>query len=186
MTALAAVRGSILLTDVPSGYLASTIRILRKIGCKIEAWDTCIRISSQQRPEPIELLKTMPYPGFPTDMQSQMMSVLCLAKGRSMIQEAIFESRYQNIPDLKRMGANIVLDEEKNRVVITGIKQFHGAVVKAHDLRGGAALVIAGIAAEGVTVIREATCIERGYEDICRDLTVLGAKIKYCSENVAV
>jgi UDP-N-acetylglucosamine 1-carboxyvinyltransferase len=116
-------------------------------------------------------------------MQSQMMTVLCLADGKSTIQEEIFESRYQNVDELKKMGAMINLEATGNKAIIAGVRQLKGAVVKAHDLRGGAAMVIAGLAAEGTTIIREATSIERGYEDICRDFSSLGANIRYCSEN---
>lgn len=84
------------------------------------------------------------------------------------------------------MGAAIHVDDKKNIAIITGMKQLHGAVVEAHDLRGGAALAIAGLCAEGTTIIRDATSIERGYEDICRDLEILGAETRYCSENAAV
>lgn len=184
MAALSAAKGSVLLTDTPTSHLDSTIRILRQVGCKIDTTDDTIKISSYQRLKPMEELKTQPYPGFPTDMQSQLMSALCLAEGESTIIEEIFESRFQNLDDLRNMGAIISLKEKDNKAKITGVEHLKGAVVQAHDLRGGAALVIAGLAAEGTTVIRDATCIERGYEDICRDMAVLGARIRYCSENV--
>ena len=114
------------------------------------------------------------------------MSVLCLADGTSTIIEEIFESRYQNVKELRKMGATILLDEQEKVATITGVKQLSGAVVTAHDLRGGAALVIAGLTADGSTIIREATSIERGYEDICRDFSLLGANIRFCNENVLV
>jgi UDP-N-acetylglucosamine 1-carboxyvinyltransferase len=183
MAAIAATKGDVVFTNAPVRHLESTVRILRKVGCKIETTDNTLRICNRQRPLPISLLKTQPYPGFPTDMQSQLMSVLCLADGRSAVLEEIFESRYQNVDELKRMGAMIHLEAVTNKAVIVGVKHLHGAVVHAHDLRGGAALVIAGLEAEGTTIVMEATSIERGYEDICRDLSILGAKIRYCSEN---
>ncbi|MDF2538801.1 MAG: murA2 [Herbinix sp.] len=185
MTAIAATYGEALLTDVPLKNLDSTIRILRKTGCNIDISNDNCKISSVRRPLPIELLKTQPYPGFPTDMQSQLMSILCLADGKSTIMEGIFESRYQNVPELVKMGADIELEAIGNKAIITGVKHLHGAIVDAHDLRGGAALVIAALTAQGTTVIREATSVERGYEDICRDLNSLGANIRFCSENVA-
>lgn len=185
MTVIAATGGDVVLTDVPIRHIDSTIRVLRKIGCQIEAEDRVCRISMKKRPQPVELLKTQPYPGFPTDMQSQMMSVLCLAEGKSTILEEIFESRYQNVPELRKMGAIIELESKDNKAIINGVKHLHGSIVDAHDLRGGAALVIAGLAAEGTTIIREATSIERGYEDICRDLSLIGARIRYCSENIS-
>jgi UDP-N-acetylglucosamine 1-carboxyvinyltransferase len=184
MAAVAAASGSVLLTGVPVRHIESTIRVLRRIGCSIDISEDSLKISQRQRPVPVELLKTQPFPGFPTDMQSQMMSVLCIADGKSTIMEEIFESRYQNVPELKKMGADVSLEAVGNKAIITGVKKLHGAVVSAHDLRGGAALVIAGLTAQGMTIIREATSIERGYEDICRDLSGLGARIKYCSENM--
>jgi UDP-N-acetylglucosamine 1-carboxyvinyltransferase len=184
MTAVAAAKGNAILIDAPTDHLASTIRVLQKTGCRIDTMNDMLRISNYHRLKPVKQLKTQPYPGFPTDMQSQLMSILCLADGESTIIEEIFESRYQNLEDLRKMGAIISLEEKENKAIITGVNHLNGAVVKAHDLRGGAALVIAGLAAEGTTVIRDATCIERGYEDICRDLAELGAMIRYCSENV--
>jgi UDP-N-acetylglucosamine 1-carboxyvinyltransferase len=183
MTAVAAARGEALFINTPVRQIEALIRVLRRVGCSIEVEADNLRISCKERPFPIDLLKTQPYPGFPTDMQSQMMTVLCLADGKSTIQEEIFESRYQNVDELKKMGAMIGLEATGNKAIIAGVKQLNGAIVNAHDLRGGAAMVIAGLAAGGTTIIREATSIERGYEDICRDFTSLGANIQYCSEN---
>lgn len=185
MAAIAATKGNAVLTHAPVRHLDSTIRVLRKVGCNIETTEDTIQISNRHRPLPLEVLKTQPYPGFPTDMQSQLMTVLCLADGESTILEEIFESRYQNIDELQRMGAQVIVETNSNKAIITGVEHLHGAIVNAHDLRGGAALVIAGLVAEGMTVVKEATSIERGYEDICRDLSILGAKIRYCSENIA-
>ena len=184
MAAVAAARGEVTLLNAPGRQLDSITRILRRIGCEIETSDEVIRICSKHRPLSIDALKTQPYPGFPTDMQSQLMSVLCLAEGKSTIIEEIFESRYQNVDELKKMGAVINLEMDTNKALIEGVDKLHGAIINAHDLRGGAALVIAGLSVEGTTIIREAAYIERGYEDICRDLSVLGAKIRYCSENI--
>ncbi len=184
MTAIAAAGGEAVFYDVPVMQLETVIRILRRIGCNIEITEDFLTISSKQRPLPIDALRTQPYPGFPTDMQSQMLTVLSLANGRSTIVEDIFESRFQNVSDLIKMGAMIKLNEKGNKAIIDGIKYFHGAVVEAHDLRGGAALVVAGLAAKGTTIIHEITNIERGYENICRDFSRLGANIRYCNENV--
>ena len=184
MAAIAVTRGDAVFTSAPVSHLESTIRVLQKVGCKIETVDNTVKISCKRRPLPLEVLKTQPYPGFPTDMQSQLMSVLCLADGNSTIIEEIFESRYQNIDELRKMGAIITLEEDSNKASIVGVEHLHGAVVYAHDLRGGAALVIVGLEAEGTTIVKDATSIERGYEDICRDLSILGGKIRYCSENV--
>lgn len=185
MAAVAAIGGDVVFNSTPISHLESTIRVLKRVGCNIDITDDRVSMRSKGRLQPIEVLKTQPYPGFPTDMQSQLMTVLCLADGKSTIVEEIFESRFQNVADLLKMGAQITLDTKENKAVITGVKQLKGAVVEAHDLRGGAALVIAGMAASGTTIVRDATSIERGYEDICRDLAAIGAQIRYCSENAA-
>jgi UDP-N-acetylglucosamine 1-carboxyvinyltransferase len=184
LAAIAANRGDAVFTNAPTRQLDSILRVLKKVGCDIESTEDTIKISNKRRPMAIDLLKTQPYPGFPTDMQSQLMTVLCLSEGRSNIVEEIFENRFQNVEELLKMGAIITLDEQENKAIIDGVNHLHGAVVQAYDLRGGAALVIAGICAEGTTIIRDATYIERGYEDICRDFAALGANIRYCSENV--
>ncbi len=185
MTAIAATYGDAVLTNFPVRELDAVIRTLRKTGCKIDISEDNVRVSCKKRLQPIELIRTQPYPGFPTDMQSQMMTVLSLADGRSVIQEEIFESRFQNVYELRKMGAIISLESSSNKAILTGVRKLEGAVVKAHDLRGGAALVIAGLAAQGTTIVQGATSIERGYEDICRDLSALGANICYCSENAS-
>ncbi|NLO09413.1 MAG: UDP-N-acetylglucosamine 1-carboxyvinyltransferase [Clostridiales bacterium] len=182
MAAIAAAGGEVLLLDTPTGQLDSVIRVLDRIGCSIRINDEYMRISCKRRPLPYDILKTQPYPGFPTDMQSQLMTVLCLADGKSTIVEEIFESRFQNVSELKKMGA--MISESDNKAVISGVMHLEGAQVMAHDLRAGAALVIAGVAAQGETIVRGATSIERGYEDICRDLNSLGANVRYCSDNI--
>lgn len=184
MAAVAAAGGDVVLRSAPVHQIDSVIRVLKKVGCNIKTAEDYLRIRCDMRPSPLEILKTQPYPGFPTDMQSQLMTVLSLADGKSTIIETIFESRFQNVKELKKMGANITIDEKEKKAVIYGVKKLKGSVVKAHDLRAGAALVIAGIAAEGTTIIKESDTIERGYEDICRDLSSLGAKAGFCSENI--
>lgn len=185
MAAVAAANGDVVFRETPTKDLASIIRILSKAGCNMDIQKDSIRLCSKHKPLPINLIKTQPYPGFPTDMQSQIMSVLSIADGNSTIVEEIFESRFQNAYELKKMGARIMLKEVTKEAAISGVGRLHGAVVTAHDLRGGAALVIAGLMAEGTTIVREATSIERGYEDICRDLSLLGANVNYCSDNVS-
>jgi UDP-N-acetylglucosamine 1-carboxyvinyltransferase len=180
MTAIAAAYGDVVLKDTHRNELDSVTGLLRRMGCNMDVDGSNIRIRSKKRLLPVELLKTQPYPGFPTDMQSQMMSVLCMADGQSTVVEEIFESRYQNVNELKKMGAKITLETDSNLAMIYGVKRLIGAVVEAHDLRGGAALVIAGLMAEGTTIVKQSVCIERGYEDICRDLAALGANINYC------
>jgi len=184
MAAVAAAGGDVILRNSPVHHIDSVIRVLKKVGCDIRSADGDIRIKCDRRPLPLENLKTQPYPGFPTDMQSQLMTVLSLADGKSTIIETIFESRFQNAYELKKMGARITVQEKENKAIISGVRKLTGATVKAHDLRAGAALVIAGIAAEGTTIIKEADTIERGYEDICRDFKSLGADVCFCSENI--
>ena len=121
-------------------------------------------------------IKTLPYPGFPTDMQSQMLALLSLAEGTSVIVENVFENRFQIVEELKRMGAKIKL--EGHTAVVEGTTTLYGARVKATDLRAGAALILAALAAQGETVIEDAIHIFRGYEDITQKLTNLGAHIK--------
>lgn len=184
MATVAATKGDVVLKDAPIHQIDSIIRVLNKIGCNIKTGNDYLRIRCDKRPLPYMMLKTKPYPGFPTDMQSQLMTVLSLATGKSVIVEEIFESRFQNVKELMKMGAKITVDESENKAVIVGVKSLEGAVVNAHDLRGGAALVIAGLGATGTTIVKDATSIERGYEDICRDLNSIGANVKYCSENI--
>ncbi|MGF7144793.1 UDP-N-acetylglucosamine 1-carboxyvinyltransferase [Anaerotaenia torta] len=181
MAAIAGAGGEALLINAPAGHLESTIHTLREIGCAIDTTQDTIKVCMKKRAKALDMLKTQPYPGFPTDMQSQMMSVLCLADGESIIMEEIFESRFQTVEELQKMGALIRIEDENKKAVITGVKELKGATVEARDLRGGAALVIAGLCAQGTTIIRDATSIERGYENICRDLELLGAEIRYCS-----
>lgn len=181
MTAVAATGGDVLLYDTPTRQIDSVIQVLRKIGCLVRSDEKSVHIKSNGTILPISLLTTQPYPGFPTDMQSQMLSVLCIADGKSTIQEEIFESRFQNVMELEKMGAKIDMISSGNKVIIHGVKELQGATVTSHDLRGGAAMVIAGLAARGETLVQNITSIERGYEDICRDLSILGGKVSYIS-----
>jgi len=178
MAAVAATQGDVVFHHAPSQHLEATIDVLRKVGCFIEVKGDVIKVGNHARPKPINII-TEPYPAFPTDMQSQLMSILCLAEGKSIIVENIFESRFQNIGELTNMGAQVHIDESGKIAQITGVNSMHGAQLYAHDLRGGAALVISALAAEGSSVIQCTDYIERGYEDISRDLRLLGAKIKY-------
>ena len=185
MMAVAITNGDAIFSDTPTGQLDTVIRRLIKTGCEIDTEGDKLRIRCKKRPLPLKTIKTKPYPGFPTDLQSQIMSVLSIADGESTITEEIFESRYQNVNELKKMGAIIDIDVPEKKAIITGVSHLSGAIVNAHDLRGGAALIIAGLAAHGKSIIRDVTCIERGYEDICRDLSILGADICYCSDNAS-
>ena len=119
-------------------------------------------------------LWTDSYPGFPTDLQSAFLTAMTLAEGTGMLEETIFENRFRIVPELQKMGAKITY--RKNMVMVEGVTCLHGSLLKAEELRGGAALVLAGAAAEGATTVLNRHFIERGYEDICKDLRMLGIK----------
>ncbi|MBW9171823.1 UDP-N-acetylglucosamine 1-carboxyvinyltransferase [Clostridium estertheticum] len=148
---------------------------LTEMGVAIEINKNSVIVDGRQKLNPIDL-KTMPYPGFPTDMQAQMMSLLCTVKGTSIITETIFENRFMHAVELKRMGANIKIDGRS--AVIEGIDTFTGSEVTATDLRAGAALVLAGLTAEGTTTINDIYHIDRGYVSIEKKLRGLGADIE--------
>ena len=172
MCAAAATRGDIMVKNVIPKHLEATTAKLEEIGCEVEEFDDAVRVIAN-KPLHHTQVTTLPYPGFPTDMQPQMAVVLTLAEGTSIVTESIFENRFKYADELSRMGANIKV--EGNTAIIDGVEKLTGARVSAPDLRAGAALVIAGLAAEGITIVDDIYYIERGYEDICRDLSQLGA-----------
>lgn len=176
MAAVTAVGGDVLIKNVIPKHLECIAAKLTEMGAEIEEFDDMVRIKRNGSVERTNV-KTLPYPGFPTDMQPQICAALCFAKGASIVTEGIWDNRYRYIEELKRMGAYITVD---GRVaIIEGKGQLSGAAVKACDLRAGAALVIAGLAAEGTTEVEGIEYIERGYEDIVEKLSGLGASIKY-------
>jgi len=176
MIASAITGGDILLKSVVPEHLNSVISYLRESGCRINAKRCSIHISGPQRPKALDIVRTLPYPGFPTDMQAQMSALLTVARGTSIIVETVFENRYKHVDELLKMGANIKV--EGRIAVIKGVRKLTGANVYARDLRGGAALVLAGLAADGETVVHGIRHIERGYEDIGGRLQKLGALVK--------
>lgn len=176
LAAVAGTGGEAVLKNTRCGDLQIVTQVLREAGCNILCGEDYIIISSYGRLKPIPFIRTMPYPGFPTDMQSQIMSALTTATGTSRIEEDIFEGRYQNVIEQKKFGADIQVDGRE--AVINGVPLLKGCEVFASELRGGAALVIAGLMAKGKTILNNPNFIERGYEDICRDLRELGADIK--------
>lgn len=176
LTAAAMTRGEIVLKNVIPEHLQSTIYKLKESGCRILYTHDTIKLVAPDKLHAIESIKTLPYPGFPTDMQSQIMALMTISDGISIITENIFENRYKHAYELIRMGANIKID---GRVaIIKGVLKLTGATVTANDLRGGAALILAGLAAEGTTIIENAKHIERGYDHIEDDLKFAGAAIK--------
>ena len=178
MCAAAATRGDIMIRGVIPKHLEAITAKLNEIGCETWEFDDAIRVVAARRLSRTHI-KTNPYPGFPTDMQPQMGVVLSMAQGTSIVTESIFENRFKYVDELTRMGANIKV--EGNTAIIDGVESLMGARVTSPDLRAGAALVIAAMAAEGVTVIDDIKYIERGYEDLEHKFSALGADIERVS-----
>lgn len=175
--AAAAVTGSeLILEDVRTQQLASVIQCFEQCGCRITARQNRLRIISPSRLLPMETVRTMPYPGFPTDCQALITSMASIADGTTVICENIFENRFRHTAELNRMGADISVHDKV--AVINGVKRLHGATVYAGDLRAGAALTVAGLCAEGTTTVENIHFIDRGYEALEKNLSYLGAKIK--------
>ncbi|MBQ5735372.1 MAG: UDP-N-acetylglucosamine 1-carboxyvinyltransferase [Lachnospiraceae bacterium] len=175
MTAAAATRGDILIKNVIPKHLEAITAKLIEIGCDVEEFDDAVRVSATKRLGHTHI-KTLPYPGFPTDMQPQMAIVLALSEGTSIVTESIFENRLKYVDELARMGATIKV--EGNTAIIDGVEHYSGAQVNAPDLRAGAALVIAGLAADGFTTVDDIVYILRGYEDFDGKLRSLGGCIE--------
>ncbi len=168
--------GSVTLTKTVPGHLESALSCLAQCGCEIEAQSDRIYLKAPNRLLALPFLTTAPYPGFPTDAQSLFLALLSTAKGSSIIQENIFESRFKTAYELSKMGADI--EVFKDRATVCGKKQLTGTSVSARDLRGGAAMVIAALAAKGKTEIDHVCYIDRGYEALEKNLTALGADIR--------
>lgn len=175
MFAAAATRGDVTVKNVIPKHLEATTAKLLEIGCKIEEMDDAVRVMVPGALHHTQVT-TLPYPGFPTDMQPQMSAVLGIAEGTSTVTESIFENRFKYVDELTRMGASIKV--ESNIAIVTGVDKYMGARVSAPDLRAGAALVIAGLAAEGITVVDDIYYIERGYENFEKKLAQLGAQVE--------
>ena len=174
MVAAAATRGNVLIKNVIPKHLEAITSKLTDIGATVIEYDDSVRVMCNKRLKATNI-KTLPYPGFPTDMQPQMAVLLGIAEGTSTVTESIFENRFKYVDELTRMGADIKV--ESNIAIISGVKRYTGARVNAPDLRAGAALVIAGLAAEGITVVDDIYYIQRGYEALEEKLTKIGAKI---------
>ena len=174
MFAVAATGGNVLVKDVIPKHLEATTAKLLEVGCQVEEFDDSVRVISDGHLKHTQVT-TLPYPGFPTDMQPQMAVLLGIAEGTSTVTESIFENRFKYVDELTRMGADIKV--ESNIAIISGVKRYTGARVNAPDIRAGAALVIAGLAADGITVVDDIYYIQRGYEALEEKLTKIGAKI---------
>ena len=175
MFAVAAAGGNVLVKNVIPKHLEATTAKLLEVGCQVEEFDDSVRVISDGHLRHTQVT-TLPYPGFPTDMQPQMAVLLGIAEGTSTVTESIFENRFKYVDELTRMGADIKV--ESNIAIISGVKRYTGARVNAPDLRAGAALVIAGLAAEGITVVDDIYYIQRGYEHFEKKLQGLGAVIE--------
>lgn len=178
MFAAAVTRGDVTVKNVIPKHLESISAKLIEIGCEVEESDDAVRVVAA-KPLSHTHVKTLPYPGFPTDMQPQITVALGLSKGTSIVTESIFENRFKYVDELTRMGANIKV--ESNTAIIDGVPKYTGASLTAPDLRAGAALVTAALAAEGISTIDDIKFIERGYEDFPQKLQSLGAQIEKVS-----
>lgn len=175
MFAAAITKGDVTVKNVIPKHLESISAKLLEIGCEIEESDDAVRVVAS-KPLSHTHVKTLPYPGFPTDMQPQITVALALSNGTSIVTESIFENRFKYVDELTRMGANIKV--EGNTAIINGVSKYTGAGITAPDLRAGAALVLAGLSAEGFTTVDDIRYIERGYEDFDIKLKSLGALIE--------
>lgn len=175
MTAAVATGGDVLVTNVTPKHLESIIAKLKETGAQITEYDESVRVVMNSRPKKCNV-KTMPHPGFPTDMQPQIATLLTVAEGTSIVTEGVWDSRFRYVEQLTIMGADVRVDGKM--AVITGVSALNPAPVKAVDLRAGAAMIIAGLMADGETQIEDIIHIDRGYEDVVEKFSALGADIK--------
>lgn len=175
LAATAAAGGEVLLRDVEKEHLQLVLPVFEEVGCNIRASQGCLQLKAPERLRPVKCVRTMPYPGFPTDAQAPVMAMTCLADGTSVFVENIFENRYKHAGELMRLGANIKV--EGRVAVVEGVPSLWGASVDAPDLRGGAALLIAGLAAEGTTTLSGLHHLDRGYEAVEENFRALGGRV---------
>lgn len=175
LAAAAVTRGDVIATHCRPGHLEAVLMKLRETGADVQEGNDYVRLTMPDTLRGTDI-RTLPFPGFPTDMQAQMVALLSLAEGTSVVTETVFESRFMHVEELRRMGANIRV--EGNRLVVAGRKQLTGAPVMASDLRASAGLIVAGLAAEGVTHVQRVYHLDRGYERIEEKLGALGAEVQ--------
>ena len=175
LAAAAVTQGDVIATHCRPGHLEAVLMKLREVGADVQEGNDYVRLTMPDKLRGTDI-RTLPFPGFPTDMQAQMVALLSLAEGTSVVTETVFESRFMHVEELRRMGANIRV--EGNRLVVTGRKQLTGAPVMASDLRASAGLIVAGLAAEGVTQVQRVYHLDRGYERIEEKLGALGAEVQ--------
>ena len=183
MVAAATCGGDVLVKNVIPKHLDCLSSKLREIGCEVSEFDDAVRVVCKERLHATSV-NTLPYPGFPTDMQPQIGVTLALCKGTSIITESIFENRFKYLDELARMGANVKV--EGNSATIEGVAEFSGARVSAPDLRAGAALCIAGLAADGITIVDDIVYIQRGYERFEEKLRSIGGIIERVDSEKAI
>lgn len=176
MAAAAVTGGNLILEDVITAHLSPVIPSFEQAGCRIDHTRRRLRLLAPERPSSMETIRTMPYPGFPTDCQPVMTAVASVCRGTTFIKENIFENRFRYIGELNRMGADIFVNG--TAAVVRGTERLHSAAVSATDLRAGAALVVAGLCAEGTTAVEKIGYIDRGYESLEKKLASIGASIK--------
>ena len=175
LVATAMTGGNVTVTNAVSEHISPLISKLTEMGCKIESTNNEINIQAPNKLKATDI-KTLPYPGFPTDLQPIFSTMLTTAKGTSVVTENIFENRFKFVQELKRMGAKV--NQEGTTIIIKGVRKLHGAEVQSTDLRGGMALVLAGLVAKGTTKVEKVEYILRGYENIDFKLNSLGANIE--------
>ena len=175
-SAVAATAGEVLLKDISPKYITHILEILKMMGCEIKIYNNNhVFLKAKKELVAVKKIKTMPHPGFPTDLQPIVMALSCIAKGKTVFVETIFENRFRHVCELKKFGAII---EIKDRIAVTkGTEKLHSANVYATDLRGGAALIIAALSANGISKIYNVQYIDRGYEKIEEQFKNLGANI---------
>ncbi|MCI9256231.1 UDP-N-acetylglucosamine 1-carboxyvinyltransferase [Oscillospiraceae bacterium 42-9] len=176
MAAAAVTGGNVTLRDVDNTHILPMLGPFEESGCEVRQLGGCLNIMAPRRLNPVRHIRTMPYPGFPTDAQPAIMSMAAVGRGTSMFVENIFENRYRHAEGLGRMGAKIKV--EGKVAVVEGVERLTGAAVESADLRGGAALVVAGLSAQGRTQVSGTQFIRRGYEDLAKHLADLGARVR--------
>ena len=176
ISACAACSGKIELSDVDVSHLLPTKAVFEEMGCSFKTFKSSIIVKAPKRPNRVRFIETMAYPGFPTDSQAPVMAALTVANGTSVIKENIFENRFRHAEQLNLFGADITVNDKF--AIVNGVSQLHNADAKCTDLRGGAAVVIAALTADGKSRIRDIHHIDRGYEKIENQLSQLGADIK--------
>lgn len=177
--AAAMTQGSVHIINANAEHMTPVLLKLQEAGAQIDTSEAGVHVQLQGRPKAVNI-KTMPHPGFPTDMQQPMTTLLCVADGVSIVTETVYERRFRYVQELLRMGADI--EQENRTAVVRGVEKLHGATVRATDLRAGAALVVAGLGAEGETTIEDIYHIDRGYEDLVLKLQSLGAQVLRLSD----